>query len=221
MLFSISPFASLTKLQREQPALYAPILTDTLAQCRRWNAALLAAQSQLLEGNAFLDPDYQIKENCHVRFVRLPPPPPAASSASTVAAAASRQQSVYPTNEQAGRFVQVQGSVVRLSQAKLLELKREYVCSKCKHTLLVAADYARLYVIEAPKGGCPVRSGADACRGTLYQRSAQPVPEHCIDVQEIRIQEVMSERNMPASMVVTLDNDLVDSCQPGDCVTIW
>lgn len=29
-----------------------------------------------------------------------------------------------------------------------------------------------------------------------------------------------SERNIPPTIVVTLDNDLVDSCQPGDCVTI-
>lgn len=26
---------------------------------------------------------------------------------------------------------------------------------------------------------------------------------------------------MPGSLVITLDNDLVDTCQPGDCVTIW
>lgn len=40
------------------------------------------------------------------------------------------------------------------------------------------------------------------------------------DEQEIRIQEPMSERNVPASLVITLENDLVDSCQPGDCVSV-
>lgn len=168
----------------------------------------------LLEGNDFLDPDYQIKKNCHVRFVRLPPP-----SVGAVAA-----PSAYPTNDQAGRFVQVRGSVVRMTQAKLLEFRREYVCSRCKRSVLAVADYARMYAIEPPTGGCPgaaTAAGGGGCTGTLYQRSAQLVAEHCVDVQEICVQEVMSERNLPASVVVTLDNDLVDSCQPGDCVTIW
>lgn len=31
----------------------------------------------------------------------------------------------------------------------------------------------------------------------------------------------MSEKNIPPTLAVTLESDLVDSCQPGDCVTIW
>lgn len=32
---------------------------------------------------------------------------------------------------------------------------------------------------------------------------------------------MVNERNIPASLVVTLDNDLVESCQPGECITLW
>lgn len=32
---------------------------------------------------------------------------------------------------------------------------------------------------------------------------------------------MLSDKNIPSALNVTLDRDLVDSCQPGDCVTIW
>lgn len=239
----VSVFVCLTRLHAEQPALFAQLCSDgssagTVAQCKLWDAALLIAQSQLLEGNAFLEPDFQIKHNCHVRFVRLPaginnaaPVQRSDSSSSSGGELstmtgnntnnpAAASNSSYPTHEQIGHFVQVHGNVVRMTQAKLLEFRREYECSKCKAVVLAQADYSRMYVIDAPRGGCPEmkRTG---CRGTLFQRSVQPVAEHCIDVQEIQIQELMSERNMPATLAVTLDNDLVDGCQPGDRVTIW
>lgn len=31
----------------------------------------------------------------------------------------------------------------------------------------------------------------------------------------------MSDKGIPPTITVTLDSDLVDSCQSGDCVTIW
>lgn len=162
-----------------------------------------------------------------MRFVRLPATASSAALSATPGGcgpSTSTSTSVYPTNEHAGRFVQVQGSVVRLSQARLLEHRREYACARCRHTRTVHADYARCYAIEPPKGGCSLRSthgAGDKCGGQLFQKHAQPLAEHCIDVQEIRIQEVMSDRNMPAALAVTLDADLVDACQPGDLVTIW
>lgn len=39
--------------------------------------------------------------------------------------------------------------------------------------------------------------------------------------KKIILQEAFSEKNIPPTLIVTLDSDLVDSCQPGDCVTIW
>lgn len=72
-----------------------------------------------------------------------------------------------------------------MTQAKLLECKREYVCGRCKLTTLVEAEYGKMFVIEPPKF-CPNPEGT--CKGMPYQKSAQPNPEHCIDFQEIRIQ---------------------------------
>lgn len=181
--FSFQTRNSLTNLQRHQPQLFAKLLNDPHSQLPLWNSALLSAQKQLLEGNAFLDADFQIKENCHVRFVQLP---------------ASNGRSylrVFPNHDQVGRFVQVKGNVVRMTQAKLLECRREYVCGKCSNERLVEAQYAKMFVIDAPRG-CIAKGGRGGgegnneggCRGTMYPKRAQPAPEHCVDFQEIRIQ---------------------------------
>lgn len=162
------PF-SLTNLQQTQPDLFAELLNKTHTACKKWDTALLAAQKLLLEGNAFLDPYYQIKENCHVRFVRLP----------------KARGSAFPTNAHVGLFVEVKGNVVRMSQAKLLECRREYICGRCKQTVMVEAEYTKMYVIEPPRS---CRNPEGKCKGAPYQRSAQPDPTHCIDFQEIRLQ---------------------------------
>ncbi|XP_035899876.1 DNA helicase MCM9-like isoform X2 [Anopheles stephensi] len=196
----------LTHLQRKAPQLFARIFHDTEAELVRWNDCLLRAQKSLIEGNLFLEPGFQIKQNCHVRFVNVPVSP------------AELRKTAYPNNESVGQFLQVKGSVIRMTSSRFLEYKREYACTRCKQKVLIEAEYSKSYVFEPP-GPCPNAREA-GCRGQLQPVSAQPQPELCRDYQEIRIQEIMSERNVPASLVVTLEDDLVDSCQPGDCVTV-
>lgn len=188
------------------------MLENPHTECSRWDEALLDAQKKLLEGNAFLDPGFQIKENCHVRFIGY------SSCAAAAEVGEDQHQQCYPnstTNHRPGSFIELQGTVVRMTQAKLLELRREYVCNRCKRSQCVRADYTRMFAID------PARSCSVTCRGTMQPVQVKPQPQHCIDYQEIRIQEIDSERTMPASVVVTLENDLVDVAQPGDNVTIW
>uniref|UniRef100_A0A182T8M1 DNA helicase MCM9 n=1 Tax=Anopheles maculatus TaxID=74869 RepID=A0A182T8M1_9DIPT len=205
-LLHVSIHVSLTHLQRKAPQLFARIFQDTEVELARWNDCLLRAQKSLIEGNLFLEPGFQIKQNCHVRFVNVPVSP------------AELRKTAYPNNESVGQFLQVKGSVIRMTSSRFLEYKREYACTRCKQKVLIEAEYSKSYVFEPP-GPCPSAREA-GCRGQLQPVSAQPQPEHCRDYQEIRIQEIMSERNVPASLVVTLEDDLVDGCQPGDCVTV-
>uniref|UniRef100_A0A182VQY4 DNA helicase MCM9 n=1 Tax=Anopheles minimus TaxID=112268 RepID=A0A182VQY4_9DIPT len=205
-LLHVSIHVNLTHLQRKQPQLFARIFHDTQAELIRWNDCLLRAQKSLIEGNLFLEPGFQIKQNCHVRFVNVPVTP------------AELRKSAYPNNDSVGQFLQVKGSVIRMTSSRFLEYKREYVCTRCKCKVLIEAEYSKSYVFELP-GPCP-SARESGCRGQLNPISAQPQPDLCRDYQEIRIQEIMSERNVPASLVVTLEDDLVDSCQPGDCVTV-
>jgi len=78
-----------------------------------------------------------------------------------------------------------------------------------------------MFVFSPPKNCNKLIVNNDYCKGVLQQKSIQPQPEYCMDFQEIKIQELLSEKNIPSSLVITLENDLVDSCQPGDCITVW
>ncbi|XP_055635308.1 DNA helicase MCM9-like [Toxorhynchites rutilus septentrionalis] len=206
-LVHVSVNVSLAHLQRKQPTLYEAILQCSRDEQPRWDACLLNAQKSLVEGNMFLDPGFQIKQNCHVRFVNMP---------QTAAEAVKRTP--FPSNDNVGQFMQIKGSVIRMTQARFLEFKREYVCSRCKMEFRIEAEYEKNYVFDPPRS-CPLATQT-GCKGIPHQKSAQPQADYCRDFQEIRIQELMSERNVPASLVVTLENDLVDSCQPGDCVSV-
>lgn len=173
-------------------------------ECIRWDNALLSLQKSIAENlDGFLDSGYQIKVNCHVRFVNLPSADP-------------HFRAPFPSANHIGQFVEVKGNIVRMSQARLLELKREYVCSKCKDVILIEAEYMRMYAFEPPR-----HCSKHACKGTMYQKNIQPLQKFCIDYQELKLQELISEKCIPRSIIVTFENDLVDCCQPGDCVTIW
>lgn len=191
-------------LQQKDKDLYELILCDALRECAKWDEALLGVQKFISEErDAFLEPDYQIKVNCHVRFMHL-------------LESDARFKQSFPTGEQIDEFVEIRGNVVRMGQAKLLEMRREYECSKCSETILIEADYVRLYTFDPPKS-CPRQT----CAGFMHAKHEQPQPKHCVDYQEIKIQEPTGNSNMPKSLLVTLENDLVSTCQPGDCVTVW
>lgn len=122
----------------------------------------------------------------------------------------------FPNASSIGQFVEIKGNIVRMSQAKLLELKREYICSKCKEIIIAEAEYIRMYSFEPPR-----HCLNQTCKGTMYQKNAEPLQKFCIDYQEAKIQELISEKNIPRSIIVTFENDLVNLGQPGDCVSLW
>lgn len=196
--------SSLSQLQQRDFDLFEAILCNADRQCAKWDKALLDVQTQIAEQkDAFLDSDYQIKVNCHVRFVSMPE-------------GDARYRKSFPGADQMNQFVEMKGSVMRMSQAKCLELKREFECTRCPHSQVVEADYVRMYKFDITKN-CPVSN----CKGTMRPKHDQAVPDYCIDYQELKIQESIGESNIPKSLSVTLENDLVSTCQPGDSVTIW
>lgn len=158
-------------LQQKNFDLFYAILQRAHSECLRWDAALFELQKKIVEhDDAFLDDNYQIKSNCHVRFVDLPLPDP-------------RYTQPFPTNEQLGQFVQIKANVVRITQSKLLEQKREYTCTKCSAGVLVEAKYGEMYIFDPPKT-CPT----DVCKGSMHQKGTKPKAEYCLDFQEIKIQ---------------------------------
>lgn len=113
---------------------FAAILKDVRTESVKWDAALFAVQRTIaMEQEGFLEQWYQIKTNCHVRFVNLPSPSP-------------QFKIPFPNYAQVGQFREVKGSIVRISQRKLCEGKREFVCNKCNDTILVESDYELMYL---------------------------------------------------------------------------
>lgn len=158
-------------MQQKNFDLFSALLEQANIEYMKWDDALLKIQKRIsVEKDAFLDAEYRIKVNCHVRFIHLPP-------------GDSRYKPVFPNNDHIGLLVQVKGNVVRMSQAKLLEFKREYICTKCKDSVVIEAGYIKSYVFEPPK-----QCSISMCKGTMHQKYTQPEPKFCVDYQEIKIQ---------------------------------
>lgn len=101
----------------------------------------------------------------------------------------------------------------------MLEFQREYICLKCKHRITVEADYELKNQIVPPK-----KCQKEDCNSSTLSSCGDLVPGNCKDYQEIKLQETVTKLGvgcMPDSMWVTLEDDLVNSCQPGDNVTLW
>lgn len=194
----------MARLQQHNFEWFQAILINVQSELPKWNAALFAAQQTMIsKDDAFLDIDYRIKVNCHIRFVHMPATDP-------------RYKIPFPNCEQIGQFRELTGNVVRMTVMKLLELKREFICSKCKEVIVVEAEYGLMYRFEVPR-----HCSSSNCTGTVHQKTNNPDPKYCVNYQEIKIQEALSDKNIPPTITITLENDLVDSCQPGDCVTVW
>ncbi|XP_063544739.1 uncharacterized protein LOC134752883 isoform X2 [Cydia strobilella] len=102
----------------------------------------------------------------------------------------------------------------------MLEYQRKYVCVKCKFENCMEAEFEHRYVLKAP-----ARCGNDEarCKSSTFTQVNLVSREYCKDYQEIKIQEQVNKLGIgtiPGSMWVVLEDDLVDSCKPGDDVHI-
>ncbi|CAH2085422.1 unnamed protein product [Euphydryas editha] len=144
-----------------------------------------------------------LKRNVRARFFGLPVCP-------------ELHRTIFPKNVDLGCFLKVTGTVVRVTQSKMLEYQRKYVCMKCKYENSVEADFENRYILRAPSkcGNTETR-----CRCATFTQVNLVSRQHCKDYQEIKIQEQVNKLSIgtiPGSMWVVLEDDLVDSCKPGD-----
>ncbi|KAG5867677.1 hypothetical protein JTB14_020187 [Gonioctena quinquepunctata] len=190
-------------LYEHQPDLVVCLLNDPEVCLEAWKRATLMAQMALLKE---AHKKSQLKNNVHCRIYNLPFWPDV-------------RRIIFPGNNDAGKFLQISGTVMRLTSPKLLEYQRSYLCVKCKMPSMVKAGYDRKYIIKQPKK-C---ENPEGCSSTNLVHFGELDSENCRDYQEIKIQEQMKKLSigsMPNSMLVTFEDDLVDSCKPGDNVTI-
>ncbi|KAM8831457.1 DNA helicase MCM9 isoform 2-T3 [Spinachia spinachia] len=126
-----------------------------------------------------------------------------------------------PRSRDVGHFLSITGTVVRTSVAKVLEYERDYICTKCRHVFTVQADFVQFYIFIPPES-CPNPQGCNSFKFRCLSGGSEPA--FCKDFQEIKIQEQvqrLSVGSVPRTMLVVLEDDLVDSCKSGDDVTVY
>ncbi|XP_057667662.1 DNA helicase MCM9-like [Diorhabda carinulata] len=188
------------ELNEYKPELARELLNDPERSLEEWDKAAFSTQLSLLKE---IDKKLELKNNIHCRIFYL--------------AHLARRAKVFPGNKEEGQFLQISGTVMRMTVAKVLEYQRNYICVKCKYSNMVKADYRRKYIIKQPTK-C---KNPEGCEGTNLIRLGDLDTDNCKDYQEIKIQERQQGMSSTLStMWVTLEDDLVDSCQPGDDVTI-
>nr|XP_020657829.1 DNA helicase MCM9 isoform X1 [Pogona vitticeps]XP_020657830.1 DNA helicase MCM9 isoform X1 [Pogona vitticeps]XP_020657831.1 DNA helicase MCM9 isoform X1 [Pogona vitticeps]XP_020657832.1 DNA helicase MCM9 isoform X1 [Pogona vitticeps]XP_020657836.1 DNA helicase MCM9 isoform X1 [Pogona vitticeps] len=155
------------------------------------------------------DHDFTIKQNLHARISGLP-----------VCPELTREH--IPKTRDVGHFLSVTGTVIRTSLVKILEFERDYMCNKCKHVFVVKADFEQYYAFCHPSV-CPNKEGCNSSKFTCLSGTSF-APSSCRDYQELKIQEQvqrLSVGSIPRSMMVILEDDLVDSCKSGDDITVY
>ncbi|KAM9316658.1 DNA helicase MCM9 [Gastrophryne carolinensis] len=149
-----------------------------------------------------------MKQNLHARITGLP-----------VCPELTREH--IPRTRDVGHFLSVTGTVIRTSLVKVLEYEQDFMCNKCKHIMTVKADFEQCYAFTPPTS-CTNEEGCNSSKFTCLSDVSSPAS--CRDYQEVKIQEQvqrLSVGSIPRSMVVVLEDDLVDSCKSGDDVTVY
>ena len=148
-----------------------------------------------------------IKKNCKVRVINI------------AQIAWTPPGGRLPGSQDVSRLVVIRGTVTRAGAIKMLEYRREVECGSCKSRWDSLADPLQYY--SFPKiYHCPSERNPP-CDGKKI-RSVEGSAE-CKDYQEVKIQEQVQKLEcgaVPRSMMIILEDDLVDSCQAGDDIVV-
>nr|XP_045013632.1 DNA helicase MCM8 isoform X2 [Jaculus jaculus] len=116
-----------------------------------------------------------------------------------------------------GKYIALRGTVVRVSNIRPLCTKMAFVCAAC----------GEIQSCSLPDGkySLPTKCPVPACRGKSFTPLHSSPLTVTMDWQLIKIQELMSDAQreagrIPRTIECEFVHDLVDSCVPGDIVTI-
>lgn len=116
-----------------------------------------------------------------------------------------------------GKLVSIRGTVIRVGNLKLLCVWMAFSCNTC----------SSIQCVRQPQGKytMPTKCSADGCRARSFTpKHASPFTQ-TVNYQSIRLQEIADDEHreggrVPRNVEVELMEDLVDSCVPGDVVTV-
>lgn len=143
-----------------------------------------------------------------------------------------------------GKILQLSGTVTRTSTVQMYESERAYQCkqtkskkkpSGCGATFVIKADLqqsnnALMHPVKCPTPGCHGKEFEVIQEGNTGDAAFTNGKKYRSDYQEIRVQESIafnsSKKNqrmggvIPKALLIKLQHDLVDKCQPGDDVVV-
>ncbi|VVA97025.1 unnamed protein product [Arabis nemorensis] len=114
-----------------------------------------------------------------------------------------------------GKLVTVHGTVVKVSTVKPLVTQMTFDCAKCKNSITQE--------FTDGKFSPPQKCGSHGCKSRIFtpiRSSAQTIDFQKIRVQELQKPEDHEEGRVPRTVECELMEDLVDTCIPGDVVTV-
>ncbi|KAF5924918.1 hypothetical protein HPG69_008592, partial [Diceros bicornis minor] len=116
-----------------------------------------------------------------------------------------------------GKYIALRGTVVRVSNIKPLCTKMAFLCGACGEV--------QSFSLPDGKYNLPTKCPVPVCRGKSFTALRSSPLTVTMDWQSIKIQELMSDDQreagrIPRTIECELVHDLVDSCVPGDTVTI-
>lgn len=151
---------------------------------------------------------------CALRARLLPPSAPAIKVTPRILNVTPITQLRELKSNFVGKFVSVRGNVVRVSAVRPLVLRMAFQCAKC------SADVP-MWFAEG-KYEPPTRCSDSTCRSKVFSPLYNTAVT--VDWQKVRIQELEADLadagRVPRTLECELTEDLVDSCVPGDVVTV-
>lgn len=119
---------------------------------------------------------------------------------------------------QVGKFVSVQGNVVRVSSVKPFTFQVSFQCGKCLQSMII---YLKDGVFRTP-----TKCQTYHCTSKLFMVDRTSPHTKCLDWQKIKLQEIVDldsiddEGRIPRILEAELFCDLVDSVVPGEMVVL-
>eukprot|EP00759_Apiculatamorpha_spiralis_P011470 PhF_6_TR18891/c0_g1_i1/m.27519/K10738/MCM9; DNA helicase MCM9 len=112
-----------------------------------------------------------------------------------------------------GTLMNVTGTVLRVTDKKVVENEKQFQCIKCGTDIIIKAEATQKYRIRPPS-----RCSKPKCKSYNFKE----LPLSCwMDVQELRVRDRGTENGaIPAVLTVILERQLTNRVQPGEDIAI-
>ncbi|KRZ18851.1 DNA helicase MCM9, partial [Trichinella zimbabwensis] len=121
-----------------------------------------------------------------------------------------------------GCLITLKGAITKVSQLRLIQTRKEMKCRRCGYKFFYDASFDQCYRLTNPKS-CPSPVGCGSTKFEDIITAGSPPITFCRRYQEVKLHDVNNLANsgpLNESVVVALEEELVDSCRLGEVVLI-